>query len=175
MKLNPFPVVGSDRVFKPWNIHHLNLSCLLILDTKVSRKNKWLDVHVSSMMSSCEHSLRKKHKNDVLMFIKETLHTIFVRASGIQGGPTMQRVFGLRDEAVNNCDTIFFISDLRFDLHSHTIVCDADMLPLMQELMLNIASSLSKLVGGKGNGMLNVTVFEGEMQAWKQQLPSLVE
>jgi hypothetical protein len=76
------------------------------------------------MFSTREHSLRKKQNNDNIVLIKDTLHSITVRASGIQGGPA-RRVFALADEASHNCDTVLFISELRFDLSSHTIVCDA--------------------------------------------------
>jgi len=124
------------------------------------------------MMSARERSLRKKHQNDALMFIKDSLHTIFVRSSGIQGGHA-RRLFALRDKATNNCDTIFFISDLRFDLHSHMIICDAFVLPLTHELMPKIESVFGKLVNG--NNVVSVTAQEGEMRMWKQLLPALVE
>lgn len=172
MKLNPFPVVGSGRVLKPWNIHCLNLSRMPILNLKAPGIDQWLNAHVGSTMSSRERSLRKKHKPDALMFIKDTLHAIFVRASGIQGGPA-RRMFALTDKATNNCDTIFFISDLRFDLHSHTIVCDAYVLPLTHELMPKLASSLGKLM--HKDNMVTVAVLEGEMQSWKHLLPAFVE
>jgi len=172
MKLNPFPVVRASESINPWSIHRLNLACLPILDTKAKKIDQWLNPHVGSMMSARERTLRKKHKKDALMFVKDTLHTIFVRSSGIQGGPA-HRLFSLRDEATNNCDTIFFISDLRYDLHSHTMVCDGYVLPLTHDLMPKIASALAKLV--QNGSMVNVSVFEGEMQAWKQLLPAFVE
>jgi len=172
MKLNPFPVVGTERVLRPWSIHRLNLSRLPILDVKARKVDQWLNTHVGSMMSTRERSLRKKHKSDVLMFVKDTLHTIFVRSAGTQGG-TVRRLFALRDEATNNCDTIFFISDLRYDLHCHTMVCDGYVLPLTRELLPKIESSFAKLV--HNGDMVNVTVFEGEIQTWKQLLPALVE
>lgn len=172
MKLNLFPVIGRENVLSPWNVHHLNLSSLPILDIKTPKTDQWLNAHIGSMMSTRERSLRKKHENDALMFIKDTLHSIFVRSAGIQGGPA-RRLFSLRDKVTNNCDTIFFISDLRFDLHSHTMVCDGYVLPLTHELMPRIEGNLSKLVHN-GN-MVDVSVLEGEMKTWKQLLPALVE
>lgn len=172
MKINPFPVIGSEQIYKPWSIHYVNLSSLPILDIKAAGTDKWLDTHVGSMMSARERSLRKKHKNDALMFIKDSLHTIFVRSSGVQGGPA-RRLFALRDKATNNCDTIFFISDFRFDLHSHTIICDAHVLPLTHELMPKIENVFAKLVNS--DDVVSVTVQEGEMHMWKQLLPALVE
>jgi hypothetical protein len=172
MKLNPFPVVGSAGVLNPWSIHRLNLSRLPILDVKAKKLDQWLNTHVGSMMSARERSLRKKHKSDALMFVKDTIHSIFMRSAGIQGGPA-RRLFSLRDEATNNCDTILFVSDLRFDLHCHTMVCDGYVLPLTHELLPKIESSFGKLVDT--GDIVGVKVYEGEMQAWKQLLPSLVE
>ncbi|THH20183.1 hypothetical protein EW146_g1126 [Bondarzewia mesenterica] len=172
IKLNLFPVTGSDKALNPWSIHRLNLSRLPVLDIQARKVKEWLNAHVGSMMSSRERSLRKKHQTDTLMFVKDTLHSIFVRSSGVQGG-SPRRLFSLRDNASNNCDTIFFINDLKFDLQAHTIVCDGYVLPLTHALMPTISSAFGTLVH-KGD-MVDVSVFEGEMQAWKKLLPAFVE
>ncbi|KAI0816053.1 hypothetical protein BC628DRAFT_1334426 [Trametes gibbosa] len=172
MKLNPFPIVGVGRMLHPWNIHRLSLSRLPVLDPKAPHVKEWFDPHVSSMLSTRERQIRKKHRQDALMFVKDTIHSIFVRSMGTQGGRA-QRVFALRDEETNNCDTIFFISDLRYDLHSHTVVCDGYVLPLTHDIMPCIERFFGKLV--LGGDIANVTVFAGEMQAWKQLIPAFVE
>ncbi|TFY83360.1 hypothetical protein EWM64_g646 [Hericium alpestre] len=172
MKLNPFPVTRHNLVFNPWNIHRVNLAQLPVLDVKASKLNQWLNPHVASMMSTRELSLRKKHEGDHLMLVKDSLHTIFVRSAGTQGGPP-QRLFTLTDVATNNCDTLFFINDLRYDLHSHTVVCDGYVLPLQPALLQTINRAFSRLVAeGKP---VSVSVYEGEMRAWKQLLPAFVE
>jgi MYND finger len=172
MKLNLFPVVGMDRILRPWNIHRLNLSRLPTLDLKATKLSEWLNPHVGSMMSSRERSLRKKNEEDALMFIKDTLHTILVRSSGIQGGRT-HRLFALRDNTTKICDTILFINGLKFDLHSHTIVCDGYVLTLTPDLLLEMESVFATLV--LNGDMMNVAVMEDEMQTWKQLLPAFVE
>ncbi|KDQ58082.1 hypothetical protein JAAARDRAFT_129471 [Jaapia argillacea MUCL 33604] len=172
MKLNPFPVINTRESLNTWSIHRVNLSKLPVLDVNAKKLGEWLNPHVGSMMSVRERSLRKKQRSDALMFIKDTLHSIFVRSSGIQGG-SVQRLFALRDEKTNNCDTVFFISDLRFDLSSHTMICDGYVLPLTKKLLLEIEQPFSKLVN-QGN-MEYIGVFEGEMQSWKQLLPAFVE
>lgn len=174
-KLNPFPVVSTGTDVGPnlWSIHRVtNLSHLPIVDVKSPKLGDWLNPHVGSMMSSRERSLRKKQKNDTLMFVKDTLHTIFVRSAGIQQA-AVRRLFALRDKATNNCDTIIFISDLRFDLSSHTVICDGFVLPLTPQLMRIIERDFGKLI--LQGDVVNVSVFEGEMKAWKQLLPALVE
>ncbi|KAF8801768.1 hypothetical protein BYT27DRAFT_7114103 [Phlegmacium glaucopus] len=171
MKLNPYPVINTKGLH-PWSIHRVNLSTLPVLDLKAKGLKEWLNGHVSSMMSARERSLRKKHGTDTLMFVKDTLHSIFVRASGIQGG-SVQRLFALRDKKTNNCDTILFIDDLRFDLASHTMICDGYVLPLTDRLLMENEEPFAKLV--HQGGMVNIAAFDGEMQAWKQLLPAFVE
>ncbi|KDQ54531.1 hypothetical protein JAAARDRAFT_209254 [Jaapia argillacea MUCL 33604] len=172
MKLNPFPVINTGESFNTWSIHRVNLSQLPILDVNAKKLGEWLNPHVGSMMSSRELRLRKKQRSDALMFIKDTLHSIFVRSSGIQGG-SVQRLFALRDEKTNNCDTVFFINDLRYDLSSHTMICDGYVLPLTKKLLVEIEQPFSNLLR-QGN-MVNLSVFDGEMQSWKQLLPAFVE
>ena len=174
MAVNRYPVVSAGNVPNPWSIHRLNLFNLPVLNTdqKTDDLYNWLNPHVGSMMSSRERTLRKKHKTDPLMLVKDTIHAIFVRSSGIQGGPPM-RVFSLRDSATNNCDTILFISDLRYDLHSHTMVCDGYVLPLTHNLLLKIEKPFGELVCR--SDLLSTRVEEGEVQEWKRLLPAFAE
>ncbi|GLB37434.1 putative protein with domain of unknown function (DUF4470) [Lyophyllum shimeji] len=133
---------------------------------------KWLGPHVGAMMSARERSLRKKDANDTLMAVKDTIHSVLVRSSGIQNGPA-KRLFALSDGPTNNCDTIIFISDLRFDVHSHTVVCDGYVLPLTHEFLGKMEGPFSRLVS-KGD-LVTIRAREDEMHAWKMLLPALVE
>jgi len=172
MKLNPFPVINAKGLLHPWSIHRVNLSTLPILNVNKERVKTWLNPHVGSMLSSREVSLKRKQQADTLMYVKDTLHSIFVRATGIQGTP-IQRLFALLDKQTKNCDTILFVNDLRFDLAFHTMVCDGYVLPLTQRILREKGQPFEALLT-KG-GIVNIPVFEGEMQAWKQLLPAFVE
>lgn len=172
MKLNPFPVINSKGLLHTWSIHRVNLSALPVLDVKARNVKEWLNPHVASMMSARELSLRKKHQIDTLMFVKDTLNSIFVGASGNQGG-SVHRLFALRDKKTNNCDTCIFIDDLRYDLAAHTLICDGYVLPLTVRILMENEKPFAKLV--HQGEMINLNVLEGEMQAWKQLLPAFVE
>ncbi|KAF8906810.1 hypothetical protein CPB84DRAFT_1769725 [Gymnopilus junonius] len=172
MKLTPFPVIKTNGFFHPWTLHRVNLSTLPVLDLKAKKVDEWFNVHVGSMMSARELSLRKKNEVDTLMFVKDSLHSIFVRAAGTQGGAAY-RLFALRDKTTKNCDTCLFISELRFDLASHTIVCDGYVLPLTVALLKKIEKPFAKLV--HQGRMVDVLLPDGEIQAWKQLLPAFVE
>ncbi|KAJ7701883.1 hypothetical protein B0H17DRAFT_1004789 [Mycena rosella] len=172
MKLNPFPVVGENLAFAPWSLHRLNLPSLPILDTGASDVQKWLKPHLAWMLSARERKLTKTHENDALALVKDTIHTIFHHASGISGGP-LRRVFALRDKPSTECDTIIFISDVKYDLASHTMICDGYVLPLTPARMSTIRGEFGKLIQ-EGN-IFNVGVYGNEMRAWKQLLPAFAE
>ncbi|KAF8168924.1 hypothetical protein BJ912DRAFT_187576 [Pholiota molesta] len=170
MKLNTFAVINTKGLFHPWSIHRVNLCTLPVLDIQTKYIQEWLNVHVGSMMSTRERSLRKKDGTDTLMFVKDTLHKIFVRASGVQGD-FVQRLFALLDVKKHSCDTIVFVDDLRIDLASHAMICDAYVLTLTEELMEEVEESYERLLNERE--MVHIAVFEGEMQVWKQLLPAL--
>ncbi|KAG5638310.1 hypothetical protein H0H81_000728 [Sphagnurus paluster] len=173
MTLNPFPVVISGTSITTWSIHRLNLSRLPVLELRGKALDPWLNTHVGAMMSSRERSLRKHATNsDILMAIKDTIHSVLVRSSGVQNGPAA-RLFAFRDTLTNNCDTIIFISDLRFDLDSHTIVCDGYVLPLTKSFIEKTSTAFHRLV--THGGLVTIGAREGEMRAWKLLLPALVE
>ncbi|KAJ7861325.1 hypothetical protein B0H14DRAFT_2742596 [Mycena olivaceomarginata] len=168
--VDPFPVTIPGLM--PWSIHRLNLECLPILNLKTRKLYEWLNPHVGAAFSSREAKARKKKDVDALMFVKDSIHSIIVRSSGIQPkGSSPQRVFALRDKATNNCDTILFIDKLRFDLSAHTVVCDGFALPLSEERMTKIGHDFGKLVPK----VMNIALEPGEITSWKQLLPVLVE
>ncbi|KAF5392995.1 hypothetical protein D9757_001149 [Collybiopsis confluens] len=149
MRLKPFPVAmpSADRPeVLAWNIHYLNLSRLPVMNcSRPKELSKWLNPHVGSMMSARERKLRKKQRKDGLMFVKDSLHALFVQASGIQGAKT-RRLFSLVDGASNNSDTIIFVNDLRYDQAAHTVVCDAFLLPLTHDFIAGNERIFRKLV-----------------------------
>ncbi|KAJ7237440.1 hypothetical protein B0H12DRAFT_1138805 [Mycena haematopus] len=172
MKTNPFPVVATNTNPHPWNIHRLNLAVLPLLNIKTPSQKKWLNPHLASMLSAREHALRKAHEDDALMRVKDTLNTIFVESSGAQGGD-VRRVFNLVEKDSNNCDTVIFISNHKFDHSSHTVVCDGYVLPLTKRLLANIQSPFNRLV--QTNTMRSIGASKVEIEAWKGLLPALVE
>jgi len=171
---NPFAVMPNDLSINPWSVHRVNLSRLPILDAAGRGQvlYKWLNPHIGSTFSQREVSIRKTGGRDTLLLIKDTIHSIFARSSGIQGD-SIRRVYALRDKATMECDTILFINKLRFDLPTHAIICDGFFLPLTPGLMDNIRGAFGKLV--KDGNIFNMTMFEEERVAWKQILPMMVE
>ncbi|KAF9066737.1 hypothetical protein BDP27DRAFT_985080 [Rhodocollybia butyracea] len=174
-KIRPFPVLSSlAGSIQAWNIHYLNLSCLPTVDCSHPEElSKWLNPHVGSMMSKRDRSLKKKQEKDMLMFVKDSLHSILVRSSGIQG-VKKRRLFALTDGATNNVDTIIFVNGLLYDPGAHTVVCEAYVLPPLTE---NVMEKHRKSVGTlfRLGELSHTKMMEGELASWKHLLPSFVE
>jgi len=102
-----------------------------------------------------------------LMNLKHSLHTIFIRAAGVQ--KTKSCVFTLMNNM--NVDTLLFVTDLRLDLASHTIIADGYVL----SLTLDITHSILDILGGIHDAAVHVKMFGEELKAWKQILPVFAE
>ncbi|KAF9065145.1 hypothetical protein BDP27DRAFT_1425084 [Rhodocollybia butyracea] len=178
MRTRPFPVTLPDSSsrhpdIQAWNIHHVNLSRLPVLDcSRPKELSKWFHPHVALMMSARERELRDKNEPDTLMFVKERLQQIMAQASGFSGGKA-HRLFSLMDRAARNVDTLLFISDLRFDQSAYTVVCDAFVLPLTDELMTKQSGPFARLINGEG--LAHIRLREGEVASWKHLIPAFVE
>ncbi|KAJ7864784.1 hypothetical protein B0H14DRAFT_3602116 [Mycena olivaceomarginata] len=153
-------------------VHRVNLERLPVLNLKTPQLSTWLNSHVAGAFSEREARAKTKKEVDALMFVKDSISSIIVHASGTQSkGSSPQPVFALRDQATNNCDTVLFVDQLRFDLSAHTVVCDGFVLPLSFERVSKIHQGFSKLVPE----MINMPLEPGELASWKQLLPVLVE
>ncbi|KAJ3761284.1 hypothetical protein EV360DRAFT_80398 [Lentinula raphanica] len=154
-----------------WNIHYVNLARLPLIDcSRPHELYKWLNPHVGSMMSVRERKLREQHEKNDLMFVKDTLHAIVARASGIQGGKA-QDLFSLADRLTRNTDTLLFINGLRYDQSANTVICDAFILPVTNVILERHRHSFSKLVPK----IEHVQLEEGEVASWKHLIPAFVE
>ncbi|OJT13568.1 hypothetical protein TRAPUB_9884 [Trametes pubescens] len=173
LQSSPFPVIRTDTTLFPWNLHRVPLDRLPTLDISAlkSPTGDWFNPHVSLQMSHREKMMRERKTLSGLALVKDTIHSIMVRFAGIQGGPP-SRVFALHDEATNTSDTMLFVSELRYDLACHTVVCDAFVL-LISEQLVSIANPWLQAVGKKG--IESVRVYGDEMRIWKQLLPGMVE
>ncbi|KAF7363883.1 hypothetical protein MSAN_01046300 [Mycena sanguinolenta] len=160
--INPFPIALDNLV--PTSLE------------RPPKLDQWLNVHVVAAFSEREARTRKDKGTDTMMFVKDTIHSIIVQASGIQPkGSSPHRIFTLLNKATNNCDTVFLVDQLRFDLSAHTIVCDGFVLPLTFERMIEMImideQNLAKLL----SQARRIPMEPGEAKSWKQLLPVLVE
>ncbi|OSD02201.1 hypothetical protein PYCCODRAFT_1411047 [Trametes coccinea BRFM310] len=172
MNINPFTVVRAGSTVAAPTMHRLHLDRLPPLDTNNPWLECWLNTHVSSQFSLRESKMKRGElPADTLAQVKDTIYSMMLRSVGHLGNP-VRRVFALRDNTSNDSDTIFFVKDLRYDLCSHTAVCDAFVLPLFPELMETLTPWFGPLIN---SDISNSRLHDAESRAWKQLLPALVE
>lgn len=125
------------------------------------------------MFSDRERTIRRSRtpgSKDVLVGVKDTLCKLFISAVGIQGPRC--RVFGLTEPSLGGIYTFIFVTDIRLDLASDTVVADACVLPLTSNIIEVISSTLAELKEGI---LVEIKTVGEEMRAWKRLLPALTE
>ncbi|KIK55168.1 hypothetical protein GYMLUDRAFT_48134 [Collybiopsis luxurians FD-317 M1] len=174
INVNKFPVLlhGSSPVV--WNLHRLYLNRLPVVD--LDKDNSlWLKGHLSFAASEYERGVisggEDPRRSKPLTDVKETLQGMFVQFTEIQGGPRIS-VFVLKDPVEGGgIYAALFLSSLRLDLSSHSIVLDGYVLPITKTLPKDVLQDLANL----GMSVSQVMAVGQEMRAWKQLIPALVE
>jgi hypothetical protein len=111
----------------------------------------------------------------VRLSFKSSLFVVFMRFTRLQGGPTRATVFGINNTETNTGLYLLLIpSTLRLDLGGRTVVLDAAVLLLYDELMprpeiRQFLAALSKV------GILQLNVDDVALRTWKSVLPAMVE
>jgi hypothetical protein len=141
-----------------------------VLSTAKSNRLEWVNTHVSLAFSDREKAARTAETMEAITQVKDSMHSIFVQAVGIQG-PRKTDLFGLHRTSQGGIDTLLFITDIRLDVAGHAIVADAFVLPLYDEILDTIGPALQSCV----KAMCQVNISYEEHIAWKVLLPSLVE
>ncbi|KAF7544242.1 hypothetical protein G7Z17_g10122 [Cylindrodendrum hubeiense] len=175
-----FPAtLSSSSVPSTMNTPHLNLDSLPILDTqKNTDKLKWLTTLTSLQFSAREKRLRDEAdsetgiSNDPRVNFKESLFTMFMLASGLQGGQT--GMFSINHPEQGGIHMLIFVSALRLDGDSASVVLDAAVLPFTLEL-IESGRMEPFLLMIRNLECCTLNVNDAELVLWKKILPSLVE
>ena len=107
------------------------------------------------MFSTRELTLRGT-KFDVMKNYKNALHATMLPEN---------RVVRLKSSTEREMPLLFFMNGMYLDLNSHSIVIDADVLP--------VASELQPI--GNAIAAVDITLNDDEMKFWRAALPPMVE
>ncbi|KAG2754005.1 hypothetical protein P692DRAFT_201764049 [Suillus brevipes Sb2] len=123
-----FPVIphGGDLVL--WNMHRVNLDQCIPFSIANKTALGWINPHVSLMMSDRERRIpHGVTTGSTLLDVKRSLHFIFGHASGLADKPPL--CYSLQVTNEPEIFVMFYITDLRLDVGSHTMVADAWVMP----------------------------------------------
>lgn len=169
-----FPNMNGPEI---WNIPRLNTDCLPIINTFKKKNLGWLNPHTSLMLSSRERYIRDKsvksgatYHGDVRIDFKDSLFTMFMRFSGLQGESV--RYYGIDDPENGGMHILIFVSSLRLDIANHTPVLDVAIVPLYTSLLYKISDFLQRLTQ---RGICAIKVNSEELRLWKEILPAWIE
>ncbi|RYP23402.1 hypothetical protein DL765_001107 [Monosporascus sp. GIB2] len=172
--------LGKDSVPATLNSLHVSLDSLPILSVEEEDKqvNQWLITLTSHQFSVRERHAREVHASSPLenpapprLSFKESLFTIFMVASGLQGGST--GLFALADQERGN-QILLFVRALRLDGAAGSVVADAAALPLTRELVDSRELETFLLVLRELE-ICVIDVDDAELTLWKRVLPALAE
>lgn len=172
--ISPTYINGLDPVL--WNMPRLNLDCLPIFDTTKRKKMDWLINHMSYMWSARERTLRENTlsygtiQKDVRVNLKDSLFSQFIDYTGLQGRHA--KIFGINSPDSGGIQLLFFVSCLRLDLSNRTVVLDALVLPLTNQLVPTIKNFLA---ASTSRDICSITADDEELKLWKEMLPAYVE
>ncbi|CAE6452509.1 unnamed protein product [Rhizoctonia solani] len=176
--MNPLPILGT-RAYTPWNIHHLNLDCLPVLDTRAPSKIQWLNTLCTLQLSDAEKVIRngddmqKEQAENALINFKDSIHAIAMHFSGVQG--RQGRTIALCDITQGGMYAILFVGGVRLDLASMTIALDTAIVPLSEKRTNEMSSSIGHMQRLSPSPVIQIRTRGHEVIAWKRALPVFVE
>ncbi|KAJ6440973.1 MYND finger family protein [Purpureocillium lavendulum] len=160
------------------NAPHINLDNLPILDVEQKDDMRWLTTLASLQFSAGERRLRESAsakdgiaENPRVNF-KESLFTMFMLASGLQGGQT--GMFAINHPERGGIHMLIFVSAMRLDGDTASVVLDAAVIPFTTELVASRKMD-SFLLLIRTLECCTITVNDAELVLWKKILPSLAE
>ncbi|KAI3318107.1 hypothetical protein HD806DRAFT_324747 [Xylariaceae sp. AK1471] len=182
LKTTLYPVtLGPNFVPVVINGHQVNLDSLPILSVGKSYKksSEWITTLMSNQFSLPERKIRSAameagglHLHQSLRInLKDSLFTIFMLSTGLQGGQT--GLFSLNHPTEGNC-ILIFVRSVRLDGAAATIVADAVCLPLTQALLDSNAIDTFLLVLRELQ-ICAIKVDDEELALWKILLPAMAE
>lgn len=162
------------------NIPHLNLDTLPIIDASDKERLSFLTTLASWTFSIRERKLRDQTVGSnegglapsARLNFKESLFTMFMLASGLQGGQT--GLFAINHPTKGGIHMLIFVSAIRLDGANASIVLDAAVIPFTVDLIKS-GQLESFLLILRTLECCTVTVDDEELLLWKKALPALVE
>ncbi|KAK1498080.1 MYND finger [Colletotrichum cuscutae] len=159
------------------NTPHLNLDRLPIIDVAKKDELPFLNTLLSFEFSVRERALRERINASRLdlapsprVNFKESIFTMTMLSTGQQGGQT--GLFCLNHPDRGGIHMLFFVSALRLDAASASVVLDAAVLPFTLPIIKKVEPFLLLL---RELEMASVTVNDEELILWKKVLPALAE
>jgi hypothetical protein len=120
----------------------------------------------------CEQALSTARilRPDARVGFKDSLFSLFMHFTGLQGRKS--HIFGLDNPTGGGTHFLIFVSCMRLDLGSQTVVLDTGVLPITRSLVPRITRFLGAVTE---RGFCHIKVDSDKLKLWRQNLPSFAE
>ncbi|KAG9094959.1 hypothetical protein FRC06_010300 [Ceratobasidium sp. 370] len=174
--LNCTPILQTNA-YSRWNIHHICVDRMPMLNLKVPKKIDWLNSHTALQLSDRERGIRngdavtKSAPANVLVNVKNSIHALMMISSSVQGKKS--HGFGLCDLNQGGIYAILLVGSLRLDVASFTVILNTALIPLSEDRMPAMLPGIQTLQ--KANPVVEIGILRHEVTAWKKLLPAYAE
>ncbi|KAH6686772.1 MYND finger [Plectosphaerella plurivora] len=176
----PLILGGNAQELVPVTLNspHVSLDTLPILDISDKAAHAWLNPLISSQFSVRERRNRDKYlhtgglANTARLNFKDSLFTMFMVSAGVQGEQT--GLFAIDHPERGGIHMLMFVSSVRLDAASASIVIDAAALPFTMDVVADPALS-EFLIVLSSLKMVSMKMDDAELELWKKALPSFAE
>ncbi|KAG1851296.1 hypothetical protein DFJ58DRAFT_704196 [Suillus subalutaceus] len=168
-----FPIIPQGGDLTLWNMHRVNLDQCVPFSITNKKALGWINPHLSFMFSERERRIPQGLiTGSTLLDVKHTLNFIFGLASGTADGkPPL--CYALQEE--HAIFVMIYITDLRLDLGSHTMVADAWVMPSSPEpAKIKAFGKVSQHLMA-GTDMKQTGIAAEERKAWMHLLVAATE
>ncbi|KAF5003026.1 hypothetical protein FDECE_10409 [Fusarium decemcellulare] len=169
--------ISASGVPATINTPHLNLDNLPIIDLENKEKTRWITTLTSLQFSAREKLVRDTRDDSGIsdnpcVNFKESLFTMFMLTTGLQGGQT--GLFAINHPDRGGIHMLIIASALHLDGDAASVVIDAAVIPFTMELVQSGRLEPFLLLI-RTLECATITVNDSELALWKKVLPSLVE
>ncbi|OLN81247.1 hypothetical protein CCHL11_07336 [Colletotrichum chlorophyti] len=175
-----YPVIFSDENLTSWNLPYINYQVMPVIDVSKGSQMSWLQDHLNMMASKRERVIQKinyhsaSDQEKARLGHKETMLTLLVDYAVGFGEEQRHRIFVLKNPSNGGSKIVVIVSSLRLDLSNRTVVIDAAVLPVYEDISLTVNRFLRQLILS-GEEFMNIESDEVELRLWKQILPAYIE
>ncbi|KAK2735131.1 mynd finger family protein [Colletotrichum kahawae] len=162
-----------------FNTPHFNLDRLPIIDITKKAANRWMVNMIACHFSVGEKKVREQAQagrgngisRSTRLNFKESVFTMFMLASGLQGGQTgLMCLSHASDET--GVHMLILVSAVRLDPASGSVVLDAAVIPFTEKMIHELEPFLLML---RELECAQISVDDAELTLWRKVLPSLAE
>ncbi|KAL6877338.1 hypothetical protein HDV57DRAFT_522576 [Trichoderma longibrachiatum] len=164
-----FSILSPGGLPVAMNLSHINLDNLAVIELDQPERLAWLTTLTSLQIP--RHN-RGGHTEDVRARFGATLSAMFKACSG-----TLERqtcMFSLSGRQRDDVQAMIFVSAVRLDGDTASVVLDAAILPLMSQYLAS-GDSDDFLKELKVQDGMTLKVDDEEMALWKKTTPSFIE